>query len=122
MKKQQQDEALAELETRKEALLDAVEQIEGLRILRDRWYERAKGYEKERDEARNQVAELKDTVAAYEQATVNQQLTVRPEPSRLEIATLFAVAAMIAKGRLTDHADSALLEADAFIAAAKEGK
>jgi hypothetical protein len=45
------DETRAEVETRKEALIDAVEQIEGMRTLKDRWYDRAKKYEKERDEA-----------------------------------------------------------------------
>jgi len=55
----------------------------------------------ERDEARAEVEQLKDTVAAYEQATVNQQLTVRPEPSRLEIA------AMIYADALIEHAKNA---------------
>jgi len=55
----ERDEALAELETRKEALLDAVEQIEGLKTSRDTWYERAKRYEKERDEpSRLEIAAL----------------------------------------------------------------
>jgi chromosome segregation ATPase len=107
------------------------------------FYDAVKSLDKERAEAQRLKAELeKETIekAIINQqltvrpkpsrleiaamfavaAMIDQQLTVRPEPSRLEIAAMFAVAAMIAKGRLTDHADSALLEADALIAAAKE--
>lgn len=49
-------------------------------------------------------------------ATVNQQLTVRPEPSRLEIA------AMIYAGVEYVDDDDAFKAADRLIAAAKESK
>lgn len=72
----ERDEARAEMEIRKEALLDAVEQIEGLRILRDRWYERAKRYEKERDEARAEVERATDDTEEDEPLTIEQKLRI----------------------------------------------
>jgi len=79
---------------------------------------------KERDEARSEVGQLRATVAAYEQATVNQQLTVRPEPSRLDIA-----ARLLAHGWADRSVEQdsqltgwALAAADKLIAAAKEAK
>jgi len=79
----------------------------------------------QRDEARAEVAQLKDTVAAYEATTVNQQLTVRPEPSRLEIAAMLLAALA---GRESESWEAkleviwAVEQADALIAAAKEAK
>lgn len=68
---------------------------------------------KERDEARAEVARLKDIVAAYEQATAEQSSAVRPEPSRLEIAARFFTTEWC-----SDY-DTALEAADELIAAAK---
>jgi hypothetical protein len=78
---------------------------------------------KERDEARAEVRQLRATVAAYEQATVNQQLTVRSEPSRLEIAAM-AMHGMLAASSFDTLrlSRSALEAADALIAAAKKSK
>jgi hypothetical protein len=79
---------------------------------------------RERDEARDQVAQLKETVAAYEQATVKQSLTVCPEPSRLEIAAMLKAgwfANRDADFNATDH-KWWIEQADALIAAAKEAK
>ena len=77
---------------------------------------------KERDEARAELERLKDTVSAYEQATVNQQLTIRPDPSRLEIAAMF-LSGFAASDTSVIHNkyNFVLAEADALIAAAKEG-
>jgi hypothetical protein len=72
---------------------------------------------KERDYALTEVKRLK--------ATVNQQLTVRPEPSRLEIAAMMMAANL---SRETEQWDTyvestfAVEQADGLIAAAKEGK
>lgn len=62
----------------------------------------------------NEMAKL---VESFNAANVAQ---VKPEPSRLEIAAMLLNAAMLVTGRLTGHAYSALNEADALIAAAKE--
>jgi chromosome segregation ATPase len=67
-------------------------------------------------QARAEVAQLRDTAAAYEQATVNQQLTVRADPSRLEIA------AMIYSNLRGTSIARAMVAADELIAAAREGK
>jgi len=86
----ERDEARAEVETRKEALLDAVEQIEGMRTLRDTWYDRAKKYEKERDEARAEAERYKKALEAEVQKCSRGPwvMQAHPEPSRLEIATI----------------------------------
>jgi uncharacterized coiled-coil DUF342 family protein len=123
--KRERDEARAEVETRKGALLDAVEQIEGLRILRDRWYERAKGYEKERDEARAEVerlkSELHDSIESYKLNNL-QPKTTRSEPSRLEIASMIMQGFIASSDFIVDIPKMALKYADALIAAAKEAK
>jgi len=86
--------------------------------------EHIKCLKRELNEARAEVAAQKDIIAAYESVTANQQTTVRPEPSRLEIA------AMLIAGRFSntvyvtevkgDWIKYALDGADALIAAAKE--
>jgi hypothetical protein len=56
-------------------------------------------------------------------ATVNQQLTVRPEPSRLEIAAMAMQGMLAASSYDTLRLSKSAFEcADALIAAAKEGK
>jgi hypothetical protein len=81
---------------------------------------------KERNEARSEVERLKDTVAAYEEATVKQSLTVRPEPSRLEIAAqlLAAVSSRrdLIEWETKEEAACAVEQADTLIAAAREAK
>jgi len=74
----------------------------------------------ENRECRAEAAQLKDTVAAYEQATVKQQLTVRPEPSRLEIAAMLMQSLLTLKNYGVNPVTLALEGADALIAAAKE--
>jgi hypothetical protein len=78
---------------------------------------------KEREDARAEVAQLKDTVAAYEQATVKQSLTVRTAPSRLEIAAMLMAANLSRETdqwETIDEAIWAVEQADALIAAARE--
>jgi len=115
----ERDEARAELETRKEALLDAVEQIEGMRTLRDTWYEKAKMHVKERDEARAEIERLKEALSkAIVEIGRLQNVTpaIRPEPSRLEIA------AMCMANEWCDTVQTALRCTDELIAAAREAK
>lgn len=81
----------------------------------------------ERDEARAEVAQLRAERDLAQQlgrdeATVNQQMTVRPEPSRLEIAAILlqgVLANPSTEGSLIHHY-RVLDQADALIAAAKE--
>jgi hypothetical protein len=85
---------------------------------------------KERNEARAEVERLKLERDLWQQiqrdgATVNQQLTVRPEPSRLEIAAMLKagwVANPDVFSRRDDDPAWWIEQADALIAAAKEGK
>ena len=63
-----------------------------------------------------EFADLNDTISLNR----DKLIPSRQEPSRLEIAAMFTVAAMLKSNRLTGHAYSALLEADALIATAKE--
>ena len=126
---QERDEALAELETRKEALIDAVEQIEGLRILRDRWYERAQKYEKERDEARDEVERLNLQNDQLRQGWSNTIMEgddipplTRPEPSRLEIAAWLKAGWFANRDSDFNAGDHGwwIEQADKLIAAARE--
>jgi hypothetical protein len=76
----------------------------------------------DRDDARVEVVQLKDKIAAYEQVAVSQKVKVRPEPSRLEIAAMLLqglLANPSTEGSLIHHY-RALDQADALIAAAKE--
>lgn len=74
---------------------------------------------KSRDEAWCKAKE-----AEAEFSIVNQQLTVRPEPSRLEIAAMFAASWVSnpAHDEATVDTQWWLQQADALIAAAKEAK
>jgi hypothetical protein len=77
----------------------------------------------ERDEARAEVAQLRDTVAAYEQAAVKQSLTTRPEPSRLEIAAMLMAGSFSREevsSNFIGEARYSVLVADALVAAARE--
>ena len=111
----ERDKACAEVERLKKEL----EEIK--RSLRESVETRNKNFEK-LIEARAEVATLKDAVAAYETATVKQSLTVRPEPSRLEIAALFMTSSMHPTGGVTstigERMKWAIAVADALIAAA----
>jgi len=119
----ERDDARAEVETRKKALIDAVEQIEGMRTLRDTWYDRAKKYEKERDTAYAEVERLKtelhDTIDSYKLNNL-QPKTIRPEPSRLEIAAHLMAHSWPYDGVFSIICSKALEQADALIAAAKQ--
>jgi chromosome segregation ATPase len=125
----QRDEALAKLEKVKGEFIKMSTNYyivlqgcsEGGRKLNE-WAEKCKKLSVELDASRVEVAQLKDTVAAYEQATVNQQLTVRPEPSRLEIAAMLKTGwfANPEPGKCAISAAWWLSEADALIEAAKE--
>lgn len=87
---------------------------------------------KERDEARAEVEQLKQALhdarlensgqAALYERTVNQSFTVRPEPSRLEIAALLMAHSWPHDGVYSIICKKALDQADALIAAAKEEK
>ncbi len=82
--------------------------------------EHVKHLKRELNEARGEVDALKQIVAIYESTTVKQQLTVSPEPSRLEIAALL-YKGMLSSGYIWgDPEKTALRSADALIAAAKE--
>lgn len=77
----------------------------------------------ELDKARDEILKLK---VETEAPTVNQQLTVRPKPSRLEIAAMVAPAVCHlgcgADLDARDFSEACVQVADALIAAAKEGK
>jgi len=114
------------------AAADRLEELQRLndsmQVDRDLWIkvgrEKLEATENERNEARAEVERLKETAAAYEQATVKQSLTVRLDPSRLEIAAMLKAgwfANRDADFNATDH-KWWIEQADALIAAAKEGK
>jgi len=89
----ERDEARAELETRKQALLDAVEDIEGLRKLRDIWFNRAKDFEAQVQRLESENTVLRVETRAEAQRVKHQSaspwvMQAYPEPSRLEIATI----------------------------------
>jgi hypothetical protein len=87
---------------------------------------------KEYDAAHAEVEQLKQALhdarlensgqAARIERTVNQSLTVRKEPSRLEIAALLMAHSWPHDGVYNIICQKALEQADALIAAAKEGK
>jgi uncharacterized coiled-coil DUF342 family protein len=118
-------------EARVEQLKQALEQAIAERTPHDYGIlkEEAQEMRKQRDEARAELQLLKQERDLWQQiqrdkATVNQSLTVRPEPSRLEIAamTLAARSTSTFFRELNSEAQHALAAADALIAAAKEGK
>jgi len=82
-----------------EKLIKAGAEVERLKMERDLWQQI------QRDEA-----------------TINQQLTVRQEPSRLEIAALAMQGFIASSGFIIDIPKNSLEYADALIAAAKESK
>jgi chromosome segregation ATPase len=85
---------------------------------------------KERDQARAEVERLKATVEDLnhvienqrDRAIVNQQLTTRPEMSRLEIAAMAMQGFIGSSAFIMDVPNKSLEYADALIAAAKEAK
>lgn len=113
----ERDEARAEVEERKEALLDAARQIDELKKQRNDWFERARLENEKRLDALERLR--------------NQRPDVRPEPSRLEIAAMIYAAwssnpqiellrqAGDDRAGLFEH-DDAFEEADALIAEAKK--
>jgi len=113
----ERDEARAEVEERKEALLDAARQIDELKKQRNEWFERARLENEKRLDALERLR--------------NQRPDVRSEPSRLEIAAMIYAAwwsnpqiellcrAGDDRANLFDR-DDALEEADELIAAAKK--
>jgi len=100
----------------------AADRLEELKEKCNMHYETICELTRERNAARAEVAQLRDTVAAYEQATVKESLTVRPEPSRLEIAAM-AMQGFIASSTWgITIADRSVDYADALIAAARKAK
>jgi cell division septum initiation protein DivIVA len=103
-----------------EEIKNVVKELNEIRDIANADVEKVVGYntrlQSELDEARAELAQLKDTVAAYEAATVKESLTVRPEPSRLEIA------AMLLCHEWCLGAEMALEEADLLIAKAKRNE
>jgi len=100
---------------------EAADRLEKLQQKCNMHYETICEFARERNAARAEVAQLRDTVAAYEQATVKESLTVRPEPSRLEIAAML-MQSIYARQYGTPCEFHAIQKADALIAAAKEAK
>ena len=98
---------------------DARLKLEELEFVVERKEQLIRDWESECRKAREEVNRLKQERTA----TVNQQLTVRPEPSRLEIAAIImqGLAARKQYVQLTDS-NYALSVADYLIAAAKEAK
>ena len=107
---QQRDEACAEAERLNEQRDSAYEQVK-------HWAAETERLKQERD--------LWQQIQRDE-ATVKQQLTVRPEPSRLEIAAMLVASRFSSTLYVTEVKGTwinyALQGADALIAAAKEGK
>ena len=113
----ERDEARAEIEERKVALLDAARQIDELKKQRNDWFERARLENEKRLDALERLR--------------NQRPDVRPEPSRLEIAAMIYAAwssnpqiellrrAGDDRAGLFEH-DDAFEEADSLIAEAKK--
>ena len=102
---------------------------------RDLWIkvgrEKLEAVEKERDQARVEVeqlkAELHDTIESYKLNNL-QPKAIRPEPSRLEIAAMLYASGIVA-GRIAIDFDPDIMgtnevmtHTDALIAAAKEAK
>ena len=81
----------------------------------------------ERDEARAEVerlkAELHDTIESYKLNNL-QPKTIRPEPSRLEIAAMLMAANLSRETNEWDETEAswAVEQADALIAASREAK
>ena len=140
---EERDKALAEVEERKNALIDATYQIDNYKSKFLLWFENAKTQNtklldalEDATKARKELEQLKQALhdARLEnsgQAARIEELKhhipdatkmIRPEPSRLEIA------AMLLQGLLPMHVNStdvdavALKLADRLIRAAKEGK
>jgi len=125
-------------------LLLAADRLEELHQKCNMHYETICDLTKERDEARAEMERLKtelsesirernktvaDLINQRDEAlknqqptTVAQQLTTRPEPSRLEIAALAMQGFITSSGFVIDIPKNALEYADKLIAAAKEGK
>jgi hypothetical protein len=130
----ERDEARAEVERLNKQLKQAIVERtpHDYGILKeevDYWKAETHRVAKKRDEALGEVELLKQERDLWQQvqrdkATVKESLTVRPEPSRLEIAVHFAESAwqnrQISEMRASDQMRWALAQADALIAAAKE--
>jgi uncharacterized coiled-coil DUF342 family protein len=113
----------------KEALSERTEaraEVERLKQLKSDWNADADYWKaetnlalKQRNEARAEVERLKqelhDTIESYKLNNL-QPKTTRPEPSRLEIAS------MVYAGQQFKSTELALIIADSLIAAAREGK
>jgi hypothetical protein len=141
--KKERDEARAEVEERKEALLEAATRINELRTKREHWFKKAKQENEQWLEARAEVERLQranantlaDLAVAIEQrdeafknqkpTPIVQQVTTRQEPSRLEIAAMLLAALA---GRESESWEAkveaiwAVEQADELIAAEKETK
>ena len=109
------EEARAEVEERKEALLDAAKQIDDLKKQREHWFEKAKKENEQFLQAREEVERLKDHIPAATKMT-------RAEPSRLEIAAMLLAGWLGNPDALSENNPHEwLLEADKLITAAKGG-
>jgi uncharacterized small protein (DUF1192 family) len=73
----------------------------------------------QRDEARAEVERLKAELAA--KSTVKESLSVRPDPSRLDIAAMAMQGFITSSGFIIDLPKNSLEYADALIAAASRG-
>jgi hypothetical protein len=117
----ERDEARAEVERLRKGWNESHDEVQRQKGLYHDLCAVAETRMKERDEARAEVDRLR-----RQPTTVIQQMTARPEPSRLEIAAHFAKSAwqnrQISEMRTSDQMRWALAQADALIAAAKEAK
>jgi DNA repair exonuclease SbcCD ATPase subunit len=145
--RKQRDEAFAEVEERKSALIDATYQIDNYKSKFLLWFENAKTQNtklldalEDATKARKELEQLKQALhdARLEnsgQAARIEELKrhigevtemVRPEPSRLEIAAMVAPAIChLGCGmdlEVNDFLAACVQVADALIAAAKKGK
>lgn len=142
--RKQRDEALAEVEERKSALIDATYQIDNYKSKFLLWFENAKTQNtklldalEDATKARKELEQLKQALhdARLEnsgQAARIEELKhhipdatkmIRPEPSRLEIAAMAMQSLLVSSEYCKSIiATDALWCADKLIAAAKEGK
>jgi len=132
--RKQRDEAFAEVEERKSALIDATYQIDNYKSKFLLWFENAKTQNtklldalEDATKARKELEQLKQALHDARLENSGQAMLLerkRPEPSRLEIAamTLAARSTSTFYRDPSSEAQHALAAADALIAAAKEVK
>jgi uncharacterized coiled-coil DUF342 family protein len=137
----ERDEARAEVEERKDALLDASRQIDELKKQRDIWLHKAR-QENEKllnvrvelegicnvisDAGFSDVVDLlnrvKRLIEERDEAILKMERLKTPQPDRLQIAAIILAGSYSNCSDYNDLAKIGLKQADALIAAAKEAK